>query len=203
MYTRKSNGGADRTLFPPGTPHLPGVSFLRPPSGRENRHYPLFVLLLICPGNRPGRILSAPYGALFLCRKDGVTVTARQKKFAEYYAQSGNTVQSAIQAGYSEAYANSTACKLLENARVAEYIRELSDKAQDERIMTAKERQALLSDMAKDDENAPADRIRAIDTLNKMTGEYVTKVQGSIQTEVNNPFSKLSTDDLKKLITDG
>ena len=36
-----------------------------------------------------------------------------------------------------------------------------------------------------------------------MTGEYVTKVQGSIQTEVNNPFSKLSTDDLKKLITDG
>lgn len=92
---------------------------------------------------------------------------------------------------------------MLGDVGVAEYIRELSEKAQDERIMTAKERQALLSDMAKDDENAPADRIRAIDTLNKMTGEYVTKVQGSIQTEVNNPFSKLSTDDLKKLITDG
>nr|DAL88838.1 MAG TPA: hypothetical protein [Caudoviricetes sp.] len=34
MYTRKSNGGADRTLFPPGIPHQPGVSFLRPPAGR-------------------------------------------------------------------------------------------------------------------------------------------------------------------------
>lgn len=109
-------------------------------------------------------------------------MTARQKKFAEYYAQCGNIVQSAIQAGYSEAYANSTACKLLENARVAEYIRELSDKAQDERIMTAKERQALLSDMAKDGENAPADRIRAIDTLNKMTGEYTTKIQAEVRT---------------------
>lgn len=33
-------------------------------------------------------------------------LNARQRKFAEYYAQSGNTVQSAIQAGYSENYAN-------------------------------------------------------------------------------------------------
>nr|DAL88813.1 MAG TPA: Terminase small subunit [Caudoviricetes sp.] len=133
-------------------------------------------------GQSPGQNTQRSVWGAFLCRKDGVTVTARQKKFAEYYAQCGNIVQSAIQAGYSEAYANSTACKLLENARVAEYIRELSDKAQDERIMTAKERQALLSDMAKDGENAPADRIRAIDTLNKMTGEYTTKIQAEVRT---------------------
>ena len=39
-------------------------------------------------------------------------LNARQKKFAEYYAQSGNTVQSAIKAGYSEKYANADACKI-------------------------------------------------------------------------------------------
>lgn len=94
-------------------------------------------------------------------------MTARQKKFAEYYAQSGNTVQSAIKAGYSEKYAKADACKILDNPSVAEYIRVLSEKAQDERIMTAKERQALLSDIAKDGKNDPADRIRAVDTLNK------------------------------------
>ena len=33
-------------------------------------------------------------------------INARQKKFAEYYAQSGNSVQSAIKAGYSDNYAN-------------------------------------------------------------------------------------------------
>ena len=135
-------------------------------------------------------------------RKDGVTVTERQKKFAEYYAQCGNTVQSAIKAGYSEKYANARAHEMLENVGVAEYIRELSEKAQDERIMTARERQAILSDMAKDAQNELSDRIRAIDTLNKMTGEYVTKVQGNINADVNNPFSKLSTEELKKLITD-
>lgn len=106
----------------------------------------------------------------------------RQRKFAEYYAQSGNTVQSAIKAGYSENYANTNACKLLENDRVAEYIRQLAEKAQDSRIMTAKERQALLSDIAKDGDNAPSDRIKAVDTLNKMTGEYTVKVDTTVKT---------------------
>lgn len=126
----------------------------------------------------------------------------RQKKFAEYYAQSGNTVQSAIKAGYSEKYANARAYEMLEKVGVAEYIRELSEKAQNERIMTAKERQALLSDIAKDGDNAPADRIRAVDTLNKMTGEYVTKVQAEVEAPCN-PFADLTTDELKKLVDSG
>lgn len=108
-------------------------------------------------------------------------LNARQKKFAEYYAQNGNTVQSAIMAGYSENYANANACKLLENVRVAEYIRQLTEQAQDERILTAKERQAMLSDIAKDEEISPSDRIRAVDTLNKMTGEYTVKVDTTVK----------------------
>ena len=106
-------------------------------------------------------------------------LNARQKKFAEYYAQSGNTVQSAIKAGYSEKYANADACKILENPRVSEYIKELTAKAQQDRIITAVERQAILSDIAKSDEELTSDRIRAIDTLNKMTGEYLNKVEVS------------------------
>lgn len=116
---------------------------------------------------------------ILIIRKDGVTVTERQKKFAEYYAQCGNTVQSAIKAGYSENYANTNACKLLENDRVTEYIKQLTEAAQTARIMTARERQAILSDIAKDKQNELSDRIRAIDTLNKMTGEYTQKVDVS------------------------
>lgn len=108
-------------------------------------------------------------------------LNARQKKFAEYYAQSGNTVQSAIQAGYSENYANARAYELLENVGVSKYIKELSDKLKDERIMTAKDRQVLLSDIARNDENEPNDRIKAVDTLNKMTGEYTVKVDANVK----------------------
>ena len=113
-------------------------------------------------------------------------MNARQKKFAELYVASGNTVQSAIGAGYSENYAVGRGYELLENVGIKQYIRELTEKAQDERIMTARERQAVLSDIARSGEDQ--DRIRAIDTLNKMTGEYVTKIEGNISAEINNPF---------------
>lgn len=108
-------------------------------------------------------------------------LNARQRKFAEYYAQSGNTVQSAIQAGYSENYANARAYELLENVVVSKYIKELSDKLKDERIMSAKDRQVALSDIARNDGQDTSDRIRAIDTLNKMTGEYTVKVDAKVE----------------------
>lgn len=106
----------------------------------------------------------------------------RQRRFAEYYAQSGNAAQSAVKAGYSEKYAGQNADKLLKNTNIAEYIKQLAEKAQDSRIMTAKERQALLSDIAKDSDNATSDRIKAVDTLNKMTGEYTVKVDTTVKT---------------------
>ena len=122
-----------------------------------------------------------------MCEK----LNIRQRKFAQFYAQTGNIVQSAIQAGYSENYANARAHELLEKVGVKELIQELTDKIKDESILTARDRQSILSELAKDEENEPADRIRAIDTLNKMTGEYLNKVEltGSLKAET----SKLST----------
>lgn len=45
----------------------------------------------------------------------------------------------------------------------------------------APHRQVLLSDIARDDENEPNDRIKAVDTLNKMTGEYTVKVDAKVE----------------------
>ncbi len=106
----------------------------------------------------------------------------RQKKFAEYYAQSGNAADSAVKAGYSEKYAAQNTDKLLKNTNISNYIKELFEKAKDERILTAKDRQVMLSDIARDKENFAADRIRAVDTLNKMTGEYTVKVDTTVRT---------------------
>lgn len=124
----------------------------------------------------------------------------RQKRFAEYYAQSGNAAQSAVKAGYSEKYAGQNADKLLKNTNIAEYIKQLAEKAQDDRIMTAKERQALLSDIAKDEDNAISDRIKAVDTLNKMTGEYTVKVDTTIKTseKLSDVFKQLGGEGLEE-----
>ncbi|MBR0529388.1 MAG: terminase small subunit [Ruminococcus sp.] len=101
-------------------------------------------------------------------------MTARQRKFAEYYAECGNATQSAIKAGYSEKYAHTNASKLLNVDEVKEYIRELTEKGQRERIMSALERQALLSDIIRDKGETIGARLRAVEILNKMTGSYIT-----------------------------
>ena len=112
----------------------------------------------------------------------------RQRDFARFYVECGNTVQSAIKAGYSEKYANAGACKLLDNVRVMGYIEEYSEqikeKAEKElkkQILSAAQRQAILSEIASDDAKEPADRINAIDKLNKMTGEYITRVEAKVE----------------------
>lgn len=144
------------------------------------------------------------FGAFMLCsylyNRAVIAMTERQKKFAEYYAQNGNATQSAIKVGYSEKFVNTNASKLLQNTTIQEYIRQLSEKAQDDRIMTAKERQALLSDIANDSNNAPSDRIKAVDTLNKMTGEYTVKVDTSIRTseKLSDVFRQLGGEGLEE-----
>lgn len=119
--------------------------------------------------------------------KDKSKLNIRQKKFAEYYVESGNVSQSAVKAGYSEKFAKSKSYLLLENSLVVEYIQELSEEMQDKRIMSAKERQAVLSDIARNKSHMEetGDIIKAIDTLNKMTGEYLNKVEvsGNIETQ--------------------
>ena len=137
---------------------------------------------------------------LYAVERSVTALTERQRKFAEYYVQCGNAEQAAVSAGYSEQYARGNAYKLVANSGVAAYIKQLSEAAQTARIMTARDRQELLSDIAKDEHNDASDRIRAVDTLNKMTGEYTTKVEASVQ---KNPFAELTTEELRKVIGSG
>lgn len=124
----------------------------------------------------------------------------RQRKFAEYYAQSGNAGQSAAKAGYSEKFAAQNADKLLKNTNILEYIKELTDKLKDDRILTAKDRQVMLSDIARNTENEASDRIKAVDTLNKMTGEYTVKVDTTVKTseKLSDVFKQIGGEGLEE-----
>lgn len=110
----------------------------------------------------------------------------RQRKFAELYVESGNAMQSAIQAGYSERYAQGNSYKLVENSGIKKYIDELTEKAQDAKIATVKDRKVILSEIAKNTGEKANNRIKAIDTLNKMDGLYiVTDENDIVPTTVN------------------
>ena len=128
-------------------------------------------------------------------------LNARQKAFCEYYVASGNATDAAIKAGYSEKYAGVNADKLLKNTNIQKYIEELQEKAKGNRIMTAIERREFLTKLILKEETKDTDKLKAVDILNKMDGEYTQKVEvnGNIN---SNPFSNLTTEELKKIIKD-
>lgn len=136
-------------------------------------------------------------------------LTAKQEKFVQ------NLIKGMSQReAYRDAYPNDksaddtidkNACNLLNyNSKVLSRYNELLQKAEDNAIMSAIERKKWLTkvingEIEEEDKyfsdgeavvyNKPADintKIKALDTLNKMDGEYIEKLK--VGTEENKPF---------------
>lgn len=132
-------------------------------------------------------------------------MNTRQRRFAEFYAQSGNAEAAAVRAGYSKRFARGNAYKLVAISGVAEYIKAISDSESCDRILTAQQRQIILSDIIRDEENfTVAERLRAIDLLNRMTGAYQIKVDAIVEqspklAEVMDQLAQMSTEQLREI----
>lgn len=128
-------------------------------------------------------------------------LNARQKAFCEFYVVCGNATEAAKKAGYSETYSKNRIHELLKNVGICGYVEELQKKAQSSRIMSAVERKEWLTKVLNDDGAKLNDKLKALDILNKMDGEYTEKVQ--LSGELNtNPFRNLTTEELRKLAED-
>lgn len=129
----------------------------------------------------------------------------KQKRFAEFYAQCGNAEKAAIQAGYSKRFARGNAYKMVANGGIAEYIKNISDTESETRIINAKQRQIILSDIIRNEQDySAAERLRAIDLLNRMTGVYQIKFDATIErsqklSEIVDQLAHKSTEELREL----
>ena len=72
-------------------------------------------------------------------------LTLKQQRFADEYIISGNIYDSLIKAGYSEKYAKSDGCKILENPSVKTYIDEKLKELSDKKIADQQEVLAYLT----------------------------------------------------------
>lgn len=136
-------------------------------------------------------------------------LTAKQERFVQ------NIVKGMSQReAYRDAYKNKMtdkqvdeeACKLLNsNPKVHQRYKELMSKLEDEAIMSAKERMKWLTEVIKDIQREEANikmpdgeeiligmknadlntKIKVIDTLNKMSGEYITKVEAEVDNHID------------------
>ena len=134
-------------------------------------------------------------------------LTPKQEKFIQNIV-SGMSQRQAYKDAYNagnmtDESIDVEACKLFNDTKVSQRYQELMKKLEDTAIMTAKERMIWLSEVVKgiqkekeavftdgdvvikDVETDISTKIRAVDTLNKMSGEYVTKVEADVNTDVN------------------
>lgn len=125
-------------------------------------------------------------------------MNSKQAKFCQEYIKTTNATQSAIKAGYSKRTAKSIGQRLLTFVDIKNYINELQENIKKTDIMTAQERMIYLSDLIIDNNTRPSDKLKAMDILNKMTGEYTRKINITSDS-IYNPFSDLTLEELKKL----
>ena len=112
-----------------------------------------------------------------------VKLTPKQEKFVHNMIKGMSQRQAykdAFKSKYSEKAIDEKACVLFNSEKVQKRYRELLDKIDKKAIMSAKERQEWLTNVIKDENTDINAKLKAIDILNKMTAEYVTKIDGSI-----------------------
>lgn len=79
-------------------------------------------------------------------------LTPKQKKFADEYIKTGNATQSAITAGYSEAYAKARSAEMSVNVGIKSYIEERMAEIKSKRIMDIEEAVEILTSIARGEE---------------------------------------------------
>lgn len=121
-------------------------------------------------------------------------LTEKQKRFIDYYIQTGNATESAILAGYSENSAKQIGSENL--TKLDTYIKERLDKKEDERIATADEVLRYLTAVLRGEEKdqfgfdaSLKDRNKAAELLGKRYMLFTDKVEQTNKGEINVLFN--------------
>ena len=128
----------------------------------------------------------------------------KKEKFVQCLAKGMSQRQSYLKAypnskRWKDATVDNKASKLFKEDEVLARFMELQKLAEDDAILTVIQRKIILSDLATDTEGKPNDRIKAIDSLNKMEGVGSENLNLNGGVTVNDPFKDLTTEELRKL----
>jgi phage terminase small subunit len=113
-------------------------------------------------------------------------LTPKQEQFVKNIVYDGMNYSDAYRNSYntkgmSDKTVNEKACRLKDQDNIRARIEELRAEIDSPKIMSATRRAEKLSELAESDD--PNVMMKAIDLLNKMTGEYVQKVVADVDTD--------------------
>jgi phage terminase small subunit len=115
-------------------------------------------------------------------------LTAKQEKFVQGIIE-GMSQADAYRSAYpkqrmSDKTVWEAASRLMANSKVVARIEELRAELAIPTIMTAQKRLEWLTDLVNSVEESTTDKLKAIDIMNKMQGEYVQKVEANVNNDV-------------------
>ena len=125
------------------------------------------------------------------------SLTPKQEKFVKSIVLDGMSYSDAYRSAYNtkgmtDKSINEKASRLKDEVKIRARIKELSAEIDSPKIMSVTKRAEKLSEFAECED--PTVAMKAIDLLNKMTGEYIQKVEAEVTREVTINI-ELSDDD--------
>lgn len=132
-----------------------------------------------------------------------IKLTEKQKRFADYYIETGNATEAAIKAGYSQKTAKEMGYENLTKPHIKAYIDERIREMDEKRIMKAEEVMQLLTAIARNEVKeevvvfgdgmsvieekgiSAKDRLKALELIGKRYGLWTDKQQIEGEVQVN------------------
>ena len=116
-------------------------------------------------------------------------LTPKQEKFVQSLIQ-GMSQADAYRSAYatknmSDKTIHEAASRLVADSKVSARLSELREQMTKETIMSAQKRLEWLTEAIGNKDISVTDKLRAIDLMNKMQGEYVQKVEAEVTNSVN------------------
>ena len=130
-----------------------------------------------------------------------MALTEKRRKFCREYIANGGQLIPAYRAAFpnkeSDSSIQANGHRLLDNPEVQEYLEYLRKPLELAAINERQQKRDILWDWINDSSLPKKERMRALDMLNKMDGEYSTNLNVN---DTKSDISKLDTDALMKLI---
>jgi phage terminase small subunit len=116
-------------------------------------------------------------------------LTAKQEQFAKNIALEQMSYADAYRSAYNtkgmtDKTVHEKASRLKDMDKIRARVEELRAELATPSIMTAQKRLEWLTDLVNSEEESTNDKLKAIDIMNKMQGEYVQKVDANVNTDI-------------------
>ena len=112
-------------------------------------------------------------------------LTQKQQRFVDEYIKSGNAMQSAIKAGYSEKYAKARSAQMLENVGIKSYIDAKMAEIESRKIADAKEVLQFYTRVLREEETEevalPAGKVNMLRSIATNQPVFFSKFSKSIR----------------------